>query len=126
MLQNHGIHLGYCTNIHRGEAWQETWRGLQEYTVRVKERVSGDKPYGIGLRLSEQAARELSQPASLVEFQRWLEANNCYVFTINGFPYGAFHGTRVKERSSMATMRGPRAGKKTPRTTPRIPRECSP
>ena len=25
-------------------------------------------------------------------------SKNCYVFTINGFPYGAFHGTRVKEQ----------------------------
>jgi hypothetical protein len=98
MLLNHGIHLGYCTNIHRGETWEETWRGLKEHTLRVKERVSGGKPYGIGLRLSAQAAHELSAPGALAEFQRWLEANNCYVFTINGFPYGAFHGTRVKEQ----------------------------
>jgi len=31
-------------------------------------------------------------------FQQWLEKNRCYVFTINGFPYGRFHGTRVKEQ----------------------------
>lgn len=94
----HGIHLGYCTNIHRGESWEETWRGLREYTLRVRERVAKGKPYGIGLRLSERAARELSQPCQLAEFQEWLEGNNCYVFTINGFPYGSFHGTRVKEQ----------------------------
>ncbi|MBK8092595.1 MAG: metabolite traffic protein EboE [Verrucomicrobiaceae bacterium] len=98
MLLNHGIHLGYCTNIHRGETWEETWRGLREHTLRVKERVSGGKPYGIGLRLSEQAARELAAPGRLDEFRAWLDANGCYVFTINGFPYGAFHGTRVKEQ----------------------------
>ena len=98
MLLNHGIHLGYCTNIHRGESWEETWRGLREYTLRVRERVAKEKPYGIGLRLSEKAARELSQPCQLAEFQEWLEANNCYVFTVNGFPYGAFHGQRVKEQ----------------------------
>lgn len=98
MLLNHGVHLGYCTNIHRGETWEETWRGLKEYTLRVKERVAEGKPYGIGLRLSAQAAQELAAPGKLVEFQRWLEAENCYVFTINGFPYGAFHGTRVKEQ----------------------------
>ena len=23
--------------------------------------------------------------------------SNTYVFTINGFPYGSFHGTRIKE-----------------------------
>jgi len=33
----------------------------------------------------------------LQNFRRWLDRENCYVFTINGFPYGKFHGTRVKE-----------------------------
>jgi len=27
-----------------------------------------------------------------------LDLNNCYIFTINGFPYGRFHGQRVKEQ----------------------------
>lgn len=99
MRLNHGIHLGYCTNIHRGESWAETWRGLEEFTLKVRRRVAAaDEPYGIGLRLSEQAARELAAPCQMAEFQEWLERHGCYVFTINGFPYGAFHGTRVKEQ----------------------------
>lgn len=98
MLLEHGIHLGYCTNIHRGETWEETWQGLKDHTLRVKARVSPNKPYGIGLRLSALAAQELNAPGKITEFRAWLEANDCYVFTINGFPYGAFHGTRVKEQ----------------------------
>ena len=78
MRLNHDIHLGYCTNIHRGETWEETWSGLKNYTLRVKDRVSGGKPYGIGLRLSEQAARELSAPGKIDEFKAWLDANGCY------------------------------------------------
>src|SRR5205823_13935202 len=31
-------------------------------------------------------------------FQKWLDQHNCYIFTINGFPYGRFHGARVKEQ----------------------------
>jgi hypothetical protein len=50
------------------------------------------------LRLSAQAARELAQGEALAQFQRWLERHNCYVFTINGFPFGSFHGQRVKEQ----------------------------
>ena len=55
-------------------------------------------PFAIGLRLSERAAVELSERDTLLEFHRWLGKNSCYVFTINGFPYGQFHGTRVKEQ----------------------------
>lgn len=98
MHLQHGIHLGYCTNIHRGETWAQTWRTLEDYTLRVRDRVAGGKPYGIGLRLGEQASRELAEPCQLAEFQEWLEKHNCYVFTINGFPYGNFHGERVKEQ----------------------------
>src|SRR6267154_1536443 len=98
MKLDHGLHLAYCTNIYRGESWLETFDALNKYTLAVKRRVAADKAYAIGLRLSQRAAQELSEPSTLLEFQRWLGKNDCYIFTINGFPYGRFHGTRVKEK----------------------------
>ena len=98
MILNHGLHLAYCTNVHPGGDWAQTFDSLQRYTLEVKEKLGGGGPYAIGLRLSDQAARELSDPARLLEFQRWLDRHYCYVFTINGFPFGVFHGTRVKEQ----------------------------
>lgn len=91
-------HLAYCTNIHRGSSWPETFGTLEQFTLAVKDRVSPDSQYAIGLRLGASAARELSDPQTLLNFQKWLEQHNCYVFTINGFPYGDFHGTRVKDQ----------------------------
>jgi len=93
-----GHHLAYCANIHRGETWAETLGALETYTLAVKERVCPSRPYAIGLRLSAQAARELAQGRALAQFQGWLERHDCYVFTINGFPFGRFHGQRVKEQ----------------------------
>ena len=98
MRLSHGIHLAYCTNIHRGGDWPETFRSLSEYTLRVRDRVSSGKPYAIGLRLGDTASRQLAQSDALEKFRAWLGENNCYVFTINGFPYGDFHGKRVKEQ----------------------------
>jgi hypothetical protein len=98
MKLSRGIHLAYCTNIHRGENWRQTFDTLNDSTLAVRQRVCPDKPYAIGLRLSDQASRELSDKPTLLAFQKWLEQHNCYVFTINGFPYGRFHGTRVKEQ----------------------------
>jgi len=92
----HGGHLAYCTNIHRGESWAETLAVLQTHTLAVRERVAPGQPFAIGLRLSAAAARELSDRPTRLAFQRWLAAHDCYVFTINGFPYGQFHGGRVK------------------------------
>lgn len=98
MQLNHGLHLAYCTNVHRGETWGETFDSLKTCALAVRKRVCLRAAFAIGLRLSHVAARELSEPGVLLEFQRWLGQNDCYVFTLNGFPYGRFHGTRVKEQ----------------------------
>src|ERR1017187_9303613 len=98
MRLNHGLHLAYCTNVHRGETWRETFDSLKIHALAVRERVCPRAPFAIGLRLSHQAAMELHDPKMLLGFQRWLEKNSCYVFTINGFPYGRFHGARIKEQ----------------------------
>ncbi len=100
MELNEGIHLAYCTNIHRGEGWAETFQALKDYTLRVRDKVCSDRPYAIGLRLGHLAALELNDSRSdnLKIFREWLDKNNCYVFTVNGFPYGQFHGARVKEQ----------------------------
>ncbi len=98
MKLNHGIHLAYCTNIHRGEMWCETFASLKKHSLAVREKICPREPFAIGLRLSNRAAIELSERKTLLEFQKWLEKNSCYVFTINGFPFGQFHGARVKEQ----------------------------
>jgi hypothetical protein len=98
MKLNHGLHLAYCTNVHRGETWAQTLETLVRHTLVVRRRVAAGQPYAIGLRLGQRAAAELAQPAALTAFRHWLDTNDCYVFTINGFPYGSFHGTRVKEQ----------------------------
>lgn len=98
MKLSSGLHLAYCTNVHRGETWPETFAALERHTLPVRRRVAPGRSYAIGLRLGARAAAELAQPDSLRDFQRWLERHDCYVFTINGFPHGSFHGTRVKEQ----------------------------
>jgi hypothetical protein len=98
MILEHGLHLAYCTNVHRGESWAQTFEMLERHTLVVRERIAAGQPYAIGLRLGQNAAAELSQPATLAAFREWLDQHDCYVFTINGFPYGSFHGTRVKEQ----------------------------
>jgi sugar phosphate isomerase/epimerase len=90
-------HLTYCTNIHRGETWAETSAALERHLPEIKRLSSPDQPMGVGLRLSCIAAEALAEPGTLERFRDFLQRNGLYVFTINGFPYGPFHGTRVKE-----------------------------
>lgn len=91
-------HLGYCTNIHPGETWADHFAALREAVPTLKQRLSPDTPFGIGLRLSNIASEELEEPDNLVAFQHWLADNDCYVFTMNGFPFGGFHDVRVKDQ----------------------------
>lgn len=92
-----GAHLTYCSNIHPGETWAEVRAQIGAHLPRVKAELAPDRPFGIGLRLSSVAARSLSGRAAMHEFKNFLAAEGLYVFTINGFPYGEFHGKPVKE-----------------------------
>jgi len=103
-LPNHH-HLAYCTNIHPAESWADTRAILNHEVLAVRDRLlesghlGSNAPFAIGLRLSARAAHELlEENDGLDRLRDWLNENNTYVFTINGFPYGSFHGTRVKER----------------------------
>ena len=92
------IHLSYCSNIHAGESWDATFRNLKIYIPEVKKRLAHEGAFGIGLRLSNEASVVLERPDRLQEFRNWLKQTNSYVFTLNCFPYGGFHRTKVKEQ----------------------------
>lgn len=92
-----GGHLTYCTNVHPGDTWDETSAQLRHWLPLVKRRVAPDRPFGVGLRLSAAAAAGLADPGALEGFAGFLAEAGLYVFTINGFPYGSFHGRPVKE-----------------------------
>lgn len=91
-------YLTYCTNIHAGEGWDEHFDALRQNIPLIKKRICPEKPYGIGLRLSNKASLQLQEKETLQRFLDWLQQEQCYVFTMNGFPYGGFHHTKVKDQ----------------------------
>lgn len=97
MLINNQYHYSYCTNIHPGEDWNTTFKNLKAHLPTIKAQVSPDAPFGIGLRLSNRASLELQKDFFLEEFKNWCITHDFYVFTMNGFPYGAFHRQEVKD-----------------------------
>ncbi len=98
LRQLNDAQLSYCTNVHPGESLAAVTSLIDEHVLEVKRQFCPTQPFGVGLRLAAAAADELEQPGALEQFRDFLLARGLYVFTINGFPYGAFHGTRVKER----------------------------
>ena len=102
------VHLAYCQNIHPAESWATAFAAIRLHAVAVRRLVAPTgAPFGLGLRLGARAAMELEQPSQLAEFAAWLADHGMYVFTVNGFPYGEFHGTRVKEQVYAPDWRTP-------------------
>jgi sugar phosphate isomerase/epimerase len=101
------LDLTYCSNIHPGERWPDVSAALAASLPRIRALLAHDGPLAIGVRLSAEAARALEAPEALARFRDFLRAGQYYVPTLNGFPYGAFHGTRVKERVYLPDWRDP-------------------
>lgn len=102
------FHLTYCSNIHAGESWPDVRSALATVLPNVRAELHETGPFAIGLRLSAAAAASLSHAPTLAEFREYLDRDRHYVFTINGFPYGAFHGQRVKEQVYLPDWRDAR------------------
>jgi sugar phosphate isomerase/epimerase len=97
-IDNEGsLQLTYCTNIHPGEGWKAVNANIRKYAPALRREFAPAGKFGLGLRLSAREARELLDPRPLDEFRSFLDAEGLYVAILNGFPYGSFHGTVVKE-----------------------------
>lgn len=91
-------HLSYCTNIHAGESWKDHFESLAYNFPIIKKEFSPNQSMGIGLRLSNSASVDLIDSEALKSFKNWLNQQDAYVFTMNGFPYGDFHHAVVKDQ----------------------------
>ncbi len=108
-VSRHPAHLTYCLNVHPGESWAEAFAAIRVHALAVRDWVAPGQRFGLGLRLSAGAAAELDgDRKALAEFRKFLRENTLYVFTVNGFPYGRFHGVPVKEQVYAPDWRDPR------------------
>lgn len=96
----------YCTNIHPGESWADTLLSLEAHTLAVKAAVCPSLPFPVGLRVSGQASREIDS-LEAARFKDWLALHGLFVATVNGFPYGTFHGRPVKAQVYQPDWRSP-------------------
>ena len=100
-------HLTYCLNVHPGETWAQCLENIQTKALAIRDIVSPAAPFGLGLRLSHQAAQALAVPEALAAFKRYMSEQSLYAFTVNGFPYGTFHGSPVKQAVYKPDWRAP-------------------
>lgn len=90
------MHLCYSANMHPVSSFTGALQALEEISLPVLKSLTAEKHIekGVGLWLSDAMLKGLA-PSFLKE---WLEEKKLTVRTFNGFPYGAFHRQRVKEK----------------------------
>jgi hypothetical protein len=82
--------LGYCTNVHSGNTFDEVIQNLKSYSSLIQRNVKST--LGIGLWLSNNASNSVDLPL----LKDTLQEHNLQVFTMNGFPYGDFHHKSIQ------------------------------
>lgn len=114
-------HLTYCLNIHPTRDWAECRAALTGPVAEIRRALlpaempsssgstgrsptAGDDfltpppvPFAVGLRFAAQALHDLAGQAARAELRGIIADYGYAPVTVNGFPYGPFHGTRVKE-----------------------------
>ena len=89
-------HLTYCMNVHPAKNLDDVFLNINSYAKRVKNRIGKNRPFGLGLWLPSASVKGLKK--NLQSFQSHLQSNGFYVFTMNGFPMGTFHKSKVKKK----------------------------
>jgi fucose 4-O-acetylase-like acetyltransferase len=97
-MKINNAHLTYCTNIHKNKTWEDAVNSIKKYTINIKNKINPNKRFGIGLCLSFSMSQKLIDIVVLKNFQHWLNKNNLYIFTINGFVFSYFHKKNIKEK----------------------------
>jgi len=116
--------LTYCSNMHTAESWGELQRELRAALPVVRSALRGahpSEPAPLGLWLSERMLAEIDAEGDEA-FVAWCSESHCRVAALNGFPFGRFHGARVKERVYRPDWRTPERVAHTLRLAERLAR----
>lgn len=87
--------LGYCSNVHAARTLEQMRAELSTHATAVREMLGLDGRLPLGLWLPASAMDSV-RASGHGRLKGWLDANDIEVFTINGFPFGDFHGDIVK------------------------------
>lgn len=72
--------------------------GSKFVKIRKSLGLSDTTPFALGFWFDAIFAEQIDNSNNFDIIRKFLEHNNFYVFTVNAFPYGKFHGTAVKEK----------------------------
>lgn len=95
------VHLAYCLNVHPAQTIEQMEQAVFGDAIdvfrRLGRRATVGHPHGVGMWFARPVCDVLLDPARRLELRDRLRESGLYVFTLNGFPFGTFHGESVKE-----------------------------
>ena len=95
------VHLSYCLNVHPGRTLAEAEAAVFERARRVfgraGRRIAISPPFGLGMWFLGRGGPRAGR-ARAARRLRGETDQGALRLHFNGFPYGRFHGTRVKEK----------------------------
>lgn len=87
--------FGYCTNVHPARTPAQLRAQLDRYATRVQRRIGHDQPLPIALWLPGTIARDIAAGRDAA-LHAWLRRRRLLPASINAFPAGHFHASRVR------------------------------
>lgn len=99
--------LGYCTNVHPCRTVADVVPLLDRFAVPIRDRCGFEIAAGLWLPATA-AAEAAASPAVGAALREALADRGLTCHTLNAFPYGDFHGTRVKESVYLPDWTDPR------------------
>ena len=90
--------LSYELNVHRGETLEEFYGCLSQSVEEVRRQLAPDAPFAIAPRIGFALIEALRDDAARREFRRFWSESPWKPHTVNAFPLGDFHATRVKDQ----------------------------
>ncbi len=94
---NSGSQVGYCGNVHPAVTVDQLIANVHRHTVAVKALLNTDGAMPFGIWVSASALRELQSLKHIERLAKELNDAGLIPFTVNGFPFGDFHQSVVKQ-----------------------------
>ncbi len=88
--------ITYCMNVHPGEDMTSVQEALVSVTLPIREAFDTKRDFPLGLRFGAELAQTLRTPEKIKQLAHYMKLHRLTTIGINGFPYGTFHGTKVK------------------------------
>lgn len=94
MRLGNGVHLFYCLNVYPSNTLSQLDDAAFNQAGSVLRGSGISDEYALGMWLRNSILSEFDAQ----DFRGRLQNENLYCVSLNGFPFGDFHGTRIKEQ----------------------------